>query len=259
MIFRSLLFALLVLANHSAFAATCTKTGSVCVDSTPCKNISGVDVCLNTPEVPASCWKYTDTYNCLDKAAVDYCAAISTIPGCRQVSSVCASPSSSGCLRWTNTWQCGAGVGAPANTVALDTTYTITSDTINASACSSLSANPSCMLASHTCVEPAGTRTIDGLPVYKDCWAWQDDYSCLGPIKSDCADLQNRGCTLSSSKCVSYGINNTCTLTEHVYSSRTSRPPRPASSIVAAASIALAGIALAPVIYPTPTWQKRRQ
>jgi len=177
------------------------------------------EVCLS--QLGLSCWNYEDTYDCLQPDAVDYCAAISQVPGCRQTGSVCSVTDTvfgSGCMKWTNTWQCGAGVSQPANTVALDTTYTITSDTIDASACSSLSANPSCKLASHTCIEPAGTRTINGLPVYKDCWAWQDDYSCLGPIQSDCAALQNRGCTLNSSKCVSYGINNTCTLTEHVYS-----------------------------------------
>ena len=222
---------LLLLFSHPALAASCQKTGSVCVDSTPCKMVGSNKVCLD--QLGLSCWNYEDTYTCLKPDAVDYCAAISQVPGCRQTGSVCSATDTvlgSGCMKWTNTWQCDAGVGTPANTVALDTTYTITSDTINASACSSLSANPSCMLASHTCVEPAGTRTIDGLPVYKDCWAWQDDYSCLGPIKSDCADLQNRGCTLSSSKCVSYGTNNTCTLTEHVYSCQDK--PASTSSII---------------------------
>jgi len=215
---RSLLFSLLVLASHSAFAATCTKTGSVCVDATPCKKISGVDVCLNTPTVPSSCWKYTDTYNCLDKAAVDYCAAISATPGCQQVSSVCASPSSSGCLRWTNTYRCGGGITQPTNTVVLDTTHTIATDTIDTAACDSLSSNPTCQFASHVCTEPAETRVINGLPVYKDCWAWQDSYTCLGGVQSDCSALDAKGCTYGSSSCLRYDATGACALQEKTYS-----------------------------------------
>ena len=218
---------LLLFFSHLALAAGCQKTGSVCVDSTPCKMVGSNKVCLD--QLGLSCWNYEDTYTCLKPDAVDYCAAISQVPGCRQTDSVCSATDTffgSGCMKWTNTWQCDASVSAPANTVVLDTTYTIASDTINDSACSSPSANPSCKLASHTCVETAETRTINGLPVYKDCWAWQDDYSCLGPIQSDCAVLQNEGCTLSSSNCVSYGINNICTLTENIYSC----PDKPAST-----------------------------
>lgn len=220
---RALIFTLLALASYASVAATCTKTGSVCVDSTPCKKISGVTVCLKSPAVPSSCWKYTDTYSCLDKPAVDYCAAISSTPGCQQVSSVCSSPSSNGCLRWTNTYQCGGGTTQPTNTVVLDSTYTIVTDTINTTACDSFSSNPTCQLASHVCTEPAGTRIINGLSVYKDCWAWQDSYSCLGAVQSDCAALEAKGCTYSSSTCLSpsgaTGAN--CMLKEKVYSCST--------------------------------------
>jgi len=220
MIIRSLLFTLLVLASHASIAASCVKTGSVCVDATPCKKISGVDVCLTDPAINAACWKYTDTYKCLDKAAVDYCAAISAMPGCQQVSSVCSSPSSSGCMRWTNTYRCGGSAAPPANTVKLDTTYTIVTDTINTSACDSFSSNPTCQLASHVCTEPAETRVINGLAVYKDCWAWQDSFSCLGAVQSDCAALDAKGCTYSSSTCLSpagaTGAN--CMLQEKTYS-----------------------------------------
>ncbi|WP_435626384.1 conjugal transfer protein TraN [Candidatus Ferrigenium straubiae] len=52
-------------------APTCIKTGEVCVDATPCKTISGVQVCLAGVTLPAgavaladTCWHYTATYDC---------------------------------------------------------------------------------------------------------------------------------------------------------------------------------------------------
>ncbi|OIO78891.1 MAG: hypothetical protein AUJ88_05060 [Gallionellaceae bacterium CG1_02_56_997] len=219
MITRLILSGALLALSGISMAADCKKTGSICVDSTPCKMVGGNQVCLS--QLGLSCWNYEDTYTCLKPDAVDYCAAIKQVPECHQTGSVCATSDTllgTGCMKWTNTWQCGASVAAPAGTVKLDTTHTIASDTIDSAACNSLASNPTCTLAAHTCTEPGGTRIINGLAVAKDCWAWRDDYSCMGPIKSDCAALQNKGCTLSSSKCVSYGLNNTCILTENVYS-----------------------------------------
>lgn len=218
---RSIFLSLFLLFAAQSYGAQCTKTGSTCVDATPCKKISGVDVCLSS--LGATCWKYTDTYSCVDKAAVDYCAAISATPGCQQINSVCAQSGTSGCMRWTNTYQCGNSSTQPTNTVVLDTTYTIVTDTINTSACDSVSANPSCQLASHVCTEPAGTRVINGLSVYKDCWAWTDSYSCLGAVQSDCSLLTAKGCAFSSSSCLSptgaTGAN--CLLKENTYSCQT--------------------------------------
>ncbi len=222
---RSLLISLLLLLSVHSIAATCVKTGSVCADATPCKTISGVSVCLTDPAVNATCWQYTDTYKCIKPNAVDYCAALAQTPGCSQVSSVCSATDTSfgtGCMTWTNTWRCGTGLATPANTVSLGTSYTIAADTINNTACATLSSNPTCTLASHICTDPAATRIINGLPVYKACWAWQDSYSCLGALQSTCAALAAKGCTLDTTKCIKNGLNNACTLTENTYKCQTS-------------------------------------
>lgn len=220
----SLVFLPLVAYPLGAHAAECTKTGSACIDNALCKTISGEKVCLS--QFGLSCWEYEDTYSCRAQNAVDYCAAINSTPGCSQTSSVCATPSSSGCTRWTNTYRCGGSPAAPANTVQLNTTYTITKDTTNTSACDSLSSNPTCQLASHMCAEVAGTRNINGLDVYKDCWKWEDSYSCRGEIQSDCADLETKGCTFSSSTCISpEGATGTaCELSEKIYTCPSGEP-----------------------------------
>lgn len=199
---RSILFASLLLLAGESLALQCVKTGTVCADATPCKSISGVQICLSDPAINATCWKYTDTYNCLDQAPVDYCSAISSTAGCQQVDSVCATPGatpSSGCLRWTNTYRCGASTATRSNTVLLDSSYTTSTDVTSASQCVSAADNPTCTLAENA----SGVRS----------------YTCMSQ-SSDCAALQTQGCTLSTSTCVSPagGTAANCMLYEKSYS-----------------------------------------
>lgn len=59
----------LIVSWGSAIAGDCKRTGSVCVDSTPCKTISGAQVCLS--QLNISCWEYEDTYTCLKPNAIN--------------------------------------------------------------------------------------------------------------------------------------------------------------------------------------------
>jgi conjugal transfer mating pair stabilization protein TraN len=216
----------LLIASFGALAATCQKTNSVCVDAAPCKTISGVQVCLTDPGVNSTCWQYTDTYTCIKPNAADYCAALKQTAGCSQTSSVCAKNDTlfnTGCMEWTNTWRCSnPSLPTPTNTIRLDSSYTLTTDAINNTQCHAYTDNPGCTLASHTCVEPAATRIINGLPVYKDCWSWQDNYTCTGQMQNDCAALQAKGCTLGTSKCITTASDGQCSLTEKVYQCQSS-------------------------------------
>jgi len=190
-------------------------------------------VCLAGAALPAgaisttsTCWQYTNTYTCIKPNAVNYCAALKQTAACSQTSSVCAKNDTlfnTGCMEWTNTWRCSnPSLPAPTNTVQLTSSYTITTDTINNTACQTHTDNPNCTLASHTCVDPAETRIINGLPVYKDCWSWQDNYACIGQMQNDCAALQARGCTLGTSTCITTGFNGQCSLTEKAYQCQSS-------------------------------------
>ena len=223
---RLLITIALLIASFGALAATCQKTNSVCVDAAPCKTISGVQVCLTDPGVNSTCWQYTDTYTCLMSNAVDYCAALKQTAGCSQTSSVCATNDTlfnTGCMEWTNIWRCGnPSLSTPTSTIQLDNSYTLTTDTLNNTQCQTYTDNPGCTLASHTCVEPAETRNINGLDVYQDCWSWQDDYTCIGQMQSDCAALQARGCTLGTSTCIMTASDGQCSLTEKVYQCQSS-------------------------------------
>ncbi len=199
---RSILLASLLLLAGESLALQCVKTGTACVDATPCKKISGVDVCLTDPAINAACWQYTDTYNCTTQNPVDYCSAINSTAGCQQVDSVCATPGAtpgSGCMRWTNTYRCGASTLTRNNTVLLDSSYTTATDVTSATQCASAADNPTCTLAENA----SGVRS----------------YTCMSQ-SSNCAALQSQGCTLSTSTCVSPagGTAANCMLYEKSYS-----------------------------------------
>lgn len=205
---RTIIFALLLLFAGQSLAAQCVKTGSVCVDATPCKKISGVDVCLTDAAINATCWDYADTYNCLAQAPVDYCAAIAATTGCMQTSSVCApgATSTTGCSRWTNTYRCGGSTTPPASMMVLNTSHTVITEPTPATQCVSPTDNPTCTVA----------ETVAGVK----------SYTCISQ-PSTCAPLTAKGCTLSSSVCVSPAGGNAanCLLYEKSYSCPSATPP----------------------------------
>lgn len=214
---RLFALAILFLASLAApilgIAAECRKTGEVCVDGPSTKNING-------SPVYRSCWRYKNTYECVAPDNIDYCAGIRQISGCYQTSSVCSKRAFNGdCLLYTNTFRCGDSINPPVGVVQLDNAYTVTTDTIDRSQCESYSSNPSCTLAQKTCTEPGGTRIINGLPVTKDCWKWDETYSCIAQnYKNYCIPIrQTEGCVEVANTCKSYAWNNTCNEYERTF------------------------------------------
>lgn len=41
-----------------------------------------------------------------------------------------------------------------------------------------------CIVTASVCVEPGGTRIVDGIAVTRDCWATRDTYACLAPVEA---------------------------------------------------------------------------
>ncbi|ALK35167.1 conjugal transfer protein TraN [Burkholderia plantarii] len=79
---------------------------------------------------------------------------------------------------------------------------------------------PTCQLTGETCVEPAGTRTINGIPVYADCWNYQDTYQCqAADAVDDCAPLRQEGCGMVGQQCLSYNdaSPSTCDTWQYTY------------------------------------------
>ena len=204
-------------------AGTCQKQSEVCIDATPCRNVSGHNVCLSGHggiDAGISCWKYLDTYNCVDANPINSCSAISNTPGCNLVSSVCDGTGFNGtCLSYTNQYKCGAG-GAPVapGVIDLGMSYSIVYDRIDTSPCASSASNPSCQLSAKTCVSGPATRNINGLDVYRECWEWKEEYNCVVSNPIDyCMPLIAVGCTKRSETCTETAFTGTCIKKDFTY------------------------------------------
>ena len=239
---RAAAFALLLLFAAVAQAApTCTKTGTTCVDSTPCKTISGIQVCLAGTALPPgavaisqTCWQYQDTYNCIKPDAVNYCQPfINTAPQCWQTSSVCAQTDTTfgtGCMQYTQTYQCNSSSmsTAPSNTIQLANSYTLVSTGYDYSTCPSASST-NCSIASSTCTSttpnpplPPGISPTAAAP--DGCYQLTNTYACsTGQTTSDCGQYSsNPNCSPQSSNCVNLLPNGACAVNQQTYSCMTS-------------------------------------
>lgn len=198
-------------------AGPCRITGSVCVDGPGTRNVNGLDVYRD-------CWQFADTYECVDPAAIDYCAPIAANVGCAQLTSTCSQTAFDGtCLTDTKTWQCADPlVPEPPQVTRLADTFTIVKDVIDDSACRLLASTATCtQTAARTCTEGAGIRNINGLDIYKDCWQWTETYACsdaTGTV-SNCGTFEtNPACSVVSQTCTDTNpITNTCSMTTRVY------------------------------------------
>ncbi|MDD5295885.1 MAG: conjugal transfer protein TraN [Rhodocyclaceae bacterium] len=218
-------FILLALIK-GVFARDCQLSGSVCVDSTPSKNISGVTVTLAEA---GGCWEYEDTYSCIQPNAVNYCQPFITAqPACWQTNSQCVQTDTTfgtGCMKFTQTWRCGnPGTATPANTLRLADTYTLVSSNYDPSPCASLAGNANCTLASSTCTStipasplPAGVNPTQAAP--DGCYQTTNTYACLTG-RSDTSECNgyasNPNCALQSSSCTDQTLGQ-CTFEQRTY------------------------------------------
>lgn len=219
-----LVLVLIYWVTQTALAGDCVKTGSVCSDTTPSKLFSGITVTLAQV---GGCWEYTDTYQCIKPNSINYCAGLENTPGCFQTSTSPTVVAFNGTtMQETNTFQCGdPSLAAPTNTVTLPDSYTITKDALDGSQCVDYTSNPLCEITSHVCTEGPATRVINGLPVYKDCWKWEDTYACVSKsTQTDCTALIQAGCTLSGTTCLSELTDGSCSVAEKSYKCQTTAP-----------------------------------
>jgi conjugal transfer mating pair stabilization protein TraN len=219
---KHLLF-LLLLVSSECFAF-CHKTGQTCIDNTPCKTQYGVEICLES--LGKTCWAYQDAYDCTTcgELTTSYCDPLAGM-GCFQSDTpVCTSYDQAGtCLNTANTYRCDNSVDQlPPGVTYIGVERYIKSDTIKNN-CIPQELNKSCSLKSEVCVEPAGTRNINGMLVTKECWKWERTYACLGEMdKSDCVEIQSDpSCSLTKTTC-NYMNPDThlCEVYEKIYSCR---------------------------------------
>jgi conjugal transfer mating pair stabilization protein TraN len=80
-----------------------------------------------------------------------------------------------------------------------------------------------CQKNSEICVEGPATRNIGGYPVYRDCWRYRAQYSCVSQtMTDDCQPLRDRGCGQVGSSCVDTNPQGACMLYEQMWQCRVS-------------------------------------
>lgn len=186
---KRLLFTLLfVISSHNIVNAEyCERIGEVCTEGQSTKKIDGF-------EVTKSCWKYETNYKCYKDEHNDYCPAIAATPGCELIKNKCLRMGQDGeCDILEYTYKCGNLFEVTKEIEFLDTEYTITKDELDTVNCDEHMLNQHCGMAEMECEEGAETRTINGLPVYKDCWKYKRKYICMtGSRVSDCDQYENK-------------------------------------------------------------------
>ena len=187
----------------------CVQTGpQTCVDGPGYKMVNGVSVFQE-------CWEWSRTYACSVSDAVNFCQPLA-LAGCVESpgTATCVETGPDGvCNKTRRNYVCTDHPPvAGTNIVTLDTTYTIRTDSIDESGCTSVAGNAACAQPpTSVCVQGPETRIINGLPVYKDCWQWQRTYSCATSDAADfCAPLRTLGCTEQSSVCDVTGPDGAC-------------------------------------------------
>lgn len=74
----------------------------------------------------------------------------------------------------------------------------------------------SCKFFGDVCVEAGGTRTVNGVSVYRSCWRWERTYSC-GSQTSFPGCAPPAGMALAGEKCIATNSSGVCTAKEKDY------------------------------------------
>ena len=73
-----------------------------------------------------------------------------------------------------------------------------------------------CGYYSKACTQGRQTRTINGVPIKRDCWQETMTYACSFPAKDDCGPLRARGCAQIHSQCKQY-VGTACVVYQQTY------------------------------------------
>ena len=199
------------------FTPTSAQADEVCrlVSADVCTEGAATRV-INGVSVYRECWNYESVYRCENGSYIDTCSGLESV--CTLKTNTCSNtdPYTGDCVSWYKEYSCGAIVSGSDATL-IDSSYTVVKDDVDASACSAYSENNTCELTGNVCIEGAETRIIDGASVYKECWAWEQVYTCaLDSYSNYCAPLEAI-CTVTESVCEKYLGNGECAIERRTY------------------------------------------
>lgn len=171
-----------------------------------CDGYSPVDSCTASPPTGTG-WTCTPTATCVASGS-NPCAITKTDYNCTR------STGSNGCEAQTRQYVCQNDI------VAVDPwqeirKYQDGGGLVYNPACDAATNNACAKPPTYTCLEGPGTRVIDGVSVYADCWKAQEVYTCeaVTGTTNDCSP--GPSCTLQETRCIS--DTTPCQTYEKVY------------------------------------------
>lgn len=196
-------------------SSTCSIVGQSCAEGPGTKSINGTDI-------TRACWKQIFNYECVTEGGVNACQPLMDERLCSQNSvDECVARASNGtCTTFKAGYKCTKDVGPPVGVTQTGHGYNTIKDALNESACQTYKNNPDCVKRDSTCTD-SGSKTFFGFTFTKDCWNFQDTYTCPGAVLAspDCQALIDRSCTLlpTKTKCVNNLPSGACDATSYTY------------------------------------------
>lgn len=188
---------------------SCRLISNTCTEGPETRKINGI-------EIHRECWNYEDVYTCKTGGYFDTCSGISKTCSLKSEACISTDPNTGDCTLKEKQYTCGQEI-SDAEAILIDSSYTITKDDINLSACQKYSDNTSCSETANVCIEGEETRIINGKSVHKMCWAWEKQYTCGADSYSNyCQPLQSI-CQEVSSTCERQLANGDCAIEKKTY------------------------------------------
>ena len=75
-----------------------------------------------------------------------------------------------------------------------------------------------CQLDASVCVDGPSTKLISGYSVFRECWRYEEQYTCVGAgFAGDCGELKAGGCSQIGSSCLATLADGSCSTYEQKY------------------------------------------
>lgn len=196
----------------SSDGMACTQISQTCVDKDPMIRV------INGVTYRASCWGYERLYRCERVQPSSTCSGLQASPGCREVSRTCEQEGESGCEKERVVYDCGRVESVSPGEAELVESVDVITGLVEVDACAELDSSEVCRKTEEVCVEPGGTKIVDGVPVTKDCWARRLTYVCgsgagEAAVDDGCRALEERSdCRLEDETCLGRDEAGACTM-----------------------------------------------
>lgn len=146
------------------------------------------------------------------------CSTLASQSACTETSSSCLNLVDGNCLSARKTYVCTNVSGAQGGAVEIKTSSPRIRGKTEET-CDPGMAGGSCARSDEVCTAGPSTRVINGVPVTRDCWAWEQPVACEAEgLNSDCAVLANDpSCTRIKEECILTTEDGSCLQYEDRY------------------------------------------